>query len=314
MVGIYKIENKINGKVYVGQSRDILRRWRQHKVSRLQYPLYFAFQKYGINNFEFSVLEECDINLLNERESFYIQQYHSNKKEYGYNQSIDAQNNPHSIRFNQDDLLNLFDDLKNTELTQSELASKYGCSERTIRSINNGESLKDESLEYPIRVYWVGKDGKKYYSRSFQGTKLDNICPNCGGYKTAGSSLCVHCNHHSQTIGCYPDPSVIVNDITQLGFRGAGAKYGVTDNALRKHCAVIGLPTHTSDYKPKKSAPKDYTVLQINPDSNEIINEYPSPTAAARALGHNKGSHISEVCNGKLSQCYGFKWKYKFIS
>lgn len=314
MIGIYKIENKINGKVYIGQSRDILRRWRQHKVCRLQYPLYLAFQKYGIENFEFTVLEECSVDLLNGRELYYIQKYNSNKSEYGYNQSIDAQNSPHSIKFNQDDLLNLFDDLKNTELTQSELACKYNCSERTIRGINNGETLKDEAIEYPIRVYWIGKDGKKYYSRSFQGVKLDNVCPKCGGYKTAASSFCVHCNHHTQSIGHYPDSDSIVNDIAQLGFKGAGAKYGVSDNALRKHCASIGLSTHAADYKPKKPIPKDYTVLQINPDSNEVINEYPSPTTAARALGHNKGSHISEVCNGKLQQCYGFKWRYKFIS
>ena len=30
MIGIYKITNKLNGKVYIGQSRDIDARWRQH--------------------------------------------------------------------------------------------------------------------------------------------------------------------------------------------------------------------------------------------------------------------------------------------
>ena len=31
MVGIYKITNKLNGKVYIGQSNDIERRWAEHK-------------------------------------------------------------------------------------------------------------------------------------------------------------------------------------------------------------------------------------------------------------------------------------------
>ena len=32
ITGIYKITNRINGKVYIGQSIDIRRRWRQHRV------------------------------------------------------------------------------------------------------------------------------------------------------------------------------------------------------------------------------------------------------------------------------------------
>ena len=52
-------------------------------------------------------------------------------------------------------------------------------------------------------------------------------------------------------------------------------------------------------------------VLQIDKDSNQVIAEYESTNAAARALGKKKGSHISEVCNGKLKQAYGFLWKYK---
>lgn len=57
MQGIYKIENLINGKCYVGQSIHIKTRWREHKSSHLNYPLYKAFRKYGIENFHFSVLE-----------------------------------------------------------------------------------------------------------------------------------------------------------------------------------------------------------------------------------------------------------------
>lgn len=31
MIGIYKIENLINGKVYIGQSKDIKKRWNEHR-------------------------------------------------------------------------------------------------------------------------------------------------------------------------------------------------------------------------------------------------------------------------------------------
>lgn len=64
MQGIYKIENLINGKCYVGQSVDIKARWAEHRISinrknrkTYNYPLYSALRKYGKKAFEFSVLE-----------------------------------------------------------------------------------------------------------------------------------------------------------------------------------------------------------------------------------------------------------------
>lgn len=54
MVGIYKITNKINGKVYIGQSVDIDKRKREHlnnyKRDEIKhYILYRAINKYGVN-------------------------------------------------------------------------------------------------------------------------------------------------------------------------------------------------------------------------------------------------------------------------
>lgn len=76
MIGIYKITNTINGKCYIGQSRDIESRWKAHKVRKGTY-LYNAFQKYGVENFTFEVLEECERERLNELEKYYIELYHS---------------------------------------------------------------------------------------------------------------------------------------------------------------------------------------------------------------------------------------------
>ena len=50
MVGIYKITNNINNKVYIGQSVNILARWQQHKQANDNLPIHLAIQKYGINN------------------------------------------------------------------------------------------------------------------------------------------------------------------------------------------------------------------------------------------------------------------------
>lgn len=65
--GIYCITNKINGKKYVGLSKDIYRRWGEHKrvpfnknSKEYHYPIYNAIRKYGLENFEFSIIEKCD--------------------------------------------------------------------------------------------------------------------------------------------------------------------------------------------------------------------------------------------------------------
>lgn len=96
MIGIYKIENKVNGKVYVGQSIAIKIRWQQHKyeaqTGEKQAPLYLALRKYGIENFSFEVLEECPQELLNEKEIFWIAHYKSNDRDFGYNVLAGGQN------------------------------------------------------------------------------------------------------------------------------------------------------------------------------------------------------------------------------
>jgi group I intron endonuclease len=88
--GIYKILNKINGKVYIGQTWHLNYRWIQHKSAEHNIHLSRAFEQYGIENFEYSILEEFPPaegtrDLLYDREIYYIAQYHATNPKYGYN-------------------------------------------------------------------------------------------------------------------------------------------------------------------------------------------------------------------------------------
>lgn len=60
---IYKIVNKLNNKVYIGQTiMNVLDRWDRHKSLNVnneneqRMPIKLALKKYGINNFEFSII------------------------------------------------------------------------------------------------------------------------------------------------------------------------------------------------------------------------------------------------------------------
>lgn len=93
--GIYQILNLINGKKYIGQAQNILKRIQEHRRRRngVQcYPetfLYKAVKKYGWESFDFSILEKIDnIELLNERECFWIKTLKTNERNIGYNIQI----------------------------------------------------------------------------------------------------------------------------------------------------------------------------------------------------------------------------------
>lgn len=94
-IGIYKIENMINHQKYIGQSIHIKKRWLEHKTTasnvhsndnRYHNKLYSAMREYGIDNFQFSIVEECTEEKLNEREKYWIQYYDSYVN--GYNMTI----------------------------------------------------------------------------------------------------------------------------------------------------------------------------------------------------------------------------------
>jgi group I intron endonuclease len=84
--GVYKITNLSNGKVYIGQSKNVHKRWKGHLkfAEKSKYPLYSAMRKYGTNSFVFEILKETYD--LDRWEQFFIFWYESfSNPEKGYN-------------------------------------------------------------------------------------------------------------------------------------------------------------------------------------------------------------------------------------
>ena len=78
--GIYEIRNIINNKSYIGSSKNLNHRRSTHfydlRNSKHKNPhLQRSFNKHGENNFIFSILEECRLEDLINREQYYLNTY-----------------------------------------------------------------------------------------------------------------------------------------------------------------------------------------------------------------------------------------------
>lgn len=90
MYYIYLITNRVNSKTYIGQSKDITKRWSDHRRAVLnnnpKQIVHHAMIKYGLNDFVFEVIfgskTQDDINWA---EEYFIQHYDSTNSEKGYN-------------------------------------------------------------------------------------------------------------------------------------------------------------------------------------------------------------------------------------
>jgi group I intron endonuclease len=176
MIGIYKIQNKLNGKIYVGQSVDIERRWKEHisdaknenKLRNYNMTIHKAFRKYGIENFTFEVLELCEKEELDNREKYWIITLDTLNKEKGYNiasggqECIPLKGENHSqaklTQSEVDEIKTLLKENKSTSYIVDHINNKV--SRGMILLINRGANWYDPKESYPLRKEEVSFSGE----------------------------------------------------------------------------------------------------------------------------------------------------------
>lgn len=307
MIGIYKITNKANNKIYIGQSIHIEKRWSEHRSYYMDTntPLYNAIQKYGLNNFNFEVIEECAVSELDNKEIYYINYYNSQVPN-GYN----IQRGGSDCRLvPNDQILNIINLIKNSTLTFVQIAEQTGYDYRNLFKINSGELWTLDNETYPLR-----EPREPILDQCYRET----ICE-CGKPKSKGSRHCMECSHKFLQKVERPSRDELLKLVALSGFKQVGEQYGVTDNSIKKWCKAYGLPTYKKEIVAlynteqgivqEQKIKKDYTVGQYRIDTMELVAVFSSPAEAARSLGKNS-SHITEVCNGILTSAYGYIWKY----
>lgn len=238
MIGIYKITNLINGKIYIGQSVNINKRWNDEKRRAFdttdksyEYPLNRAIRKYGIENFSFEIQEECTRENLNEREKYWIHYYDSFFN--GYNQTLGGEKN--SIVQPKENVIGIIKDLKQTNLYHKDIAEKWNCSVEMVQGINTGRYWHLDYESYPLQIKKVEK--KVYF------------CKDCGKEISKGAEYCVQCYCLNNRKVKRPSRNELKDLIRTKSFLEIGRIYQVSDNSIRNWCKAENLPYQKTKIK-----------------------------------------------------------------
>lgn len=235
-IGIYKITNLLNGKIYIGQSIHIEKRWKEHCQNSSKSLIGQAIQKYGKENFSFQILEECNENQLLEKESKYILQYDSLVPK-GYNIVLQSQSQNHSFqKYSKLILLNIIDDIENSNLSFKEISKKYDLDLSMIYYLNRGNYHTLPNKKYPLRK--VRDLSKKSHK-----------CIDCGKEISKDAVRCMKCAHLKQQKCDHPTRDELKNLVRNKTFVEIAKIYSVSDKAVVKWCQSYNLPSRKKDIK-----------------------------------------------------------------
>lgn len=228
-IGIYKIENLINHKKYIGQSVHIERRFQEHCQPSTNSLISKAIKEFGKENFSFEIIEECKVEELNQKERYYINFYNSLVPN-GYNVTDYSEDRPQLyLNYDKETFYKIIEDIKNSQLSFQEISEKYGLDLSMIYYLNRGDYHTLDNEVYPLREV-----------KSFK--KVHNYCVDCGKEIYIYAKRCPECSHKNQRKVERPTRDCLKDMIRTLSFESIGRLYGVSGNAIKKWCKSFNLP------------------------------------------------------------------------
>lgn len=277
---IYLITNILTNEKYVGQTRRPIEvRINQHINAALRgcdYALYRAMRKYGIENFQWNVIEEPNIDDLNVREQFWIQYYDSFK--HGYNETVGGDGTSKLTSDEIDDIVDKY---------SAGVPTRQVCAQHNISPITMRRYAQKACIP----------------NRGIVGHKVYCIDPNTGKIIHIFSSITEAADFIQPGIRGH------IKEVCDGLLLTAGGYYWSDKLDVKEIGDKVTLPEGIGERMVIRS------VYQYDLN-HHFITEYPSLIAAARALGSpTKRKDISEACRGLKKRVdphhyNGFLWYF----
>lgn len=173
--GIYLIKNILDDKVYIGSSINLKDRrykhfWMLERGIHDNQHLQNSYNKFGEENFKFEILENCEYNLLVEKENYYIEKYKSIDSEFGFNLAKVTE----SRRNNLNEIVKK--NLSKHNLNKNGNFNKFRLIEIETDKINEFDNLVDAANYLIDNGFSKGKKRsvRMKLSSSLRGVKLNN--------------------------------------------------------------------------------------------------------------------------------------------
>ena len=192
-IGIYEIKNNSNNKSYIGLSTSVEDRMLFHKRRLLQNThknkhLQSSFNKYGIDSFEFNIIEECDEEMLPEREKYWIQEFKSHDRANGYNKTYGGEFGRLSDEIVQSTAnklrgRTLSEEMKNR--IRETLTGKKQTPEAIQNRVNSIKKLDDSTEELIVKLYIENDYTKRQIAQelNIKNTTIDSVIHRSGELK-----------------------------------------------------------------------------------------------------------------------------------
>ena len=294
---IYVHINKINGKIYIGQTcqSNPNNRWVNGKGYKGCTHFYNAIQKYGWDNFEHIILfNNLTLEIANIIEEKLIKKYKSTDSMYGYNIEFGGKNSKLSeetkrklsearmgMKMSDETKLkisistsgenNPFYGRQHTEETRRKMRENHwDCSGKNHYLY--GKHIKDETKE-KLRQANIGENSYWYGKHKEEVTK-EKIRQKITGIKRSEETKQKIKNNHADFSG--------------------------------KNHPLYG--SHHSEETKKKLSISCSTPVDMYDLEGNYIKTFHGMSEAQREVGANYMG-ISRCCNGKQKTCGGYKWK-----
>lgn len=271
---IYKIENKKNGKIYIGKTVNTIKeRWLEHVEEAMRGDntlLHKAIRKYGENGFYVDFIEQCSNDELNIKEIYYIALFQSHMEQYGYNMTLGGEG---TMKYSDGDIL----DLWATGLRAYEIAERLGANPNTI-----SQRLKFlvEDGEVRRRYFDTRKKSVVQYSLDGEPIKIWE----CGAYAENSLGL-----SRGQVSKC------------------CNKLQAVAGNYLWK---FLEDPTPIIELQERYAESNKCCSVNLIDNQGNVIKTYESGKQAEIELNLPRGK-VSEVCNGKRKHTKNYKFEWE---